>query len=117
MNNVANELLHRIGHLIINDPSLEDDWTKVECVFKYLEGGVLEEQCEMWVSDDEQIAFLLADEVGEISKSVRQFHAATVNDDGTEWLACKIDIERETLQIKVKFEYEDQNRWDESLPI
>lgn len=115
-NEVADETLHKIGAAIGNDPNLYDDWVSLDVVFK-VRGGVVGHNAGMIVEGEEnEISFLL-DTENVAKQLITRLQAATINDDGTSWVACKIDIVRATRDLKIKFEYHDEKRWDEPLPF
>jgi len=114
-NEVANETLQAIGLSIGRDKGLYDDWEMVEAIFKVREGS-LGHSAAQFVADGERIGFLL-DSSGDAFKLMPRLQAATINNDGTSWAACKIDIVRAIQDFKIKFEYHDEKRWDEPLPF
>ncbi len=115
-NEVADETLVRIGNAIMADPELDDDWVSLEIVFT-LDGGVVGHHAGMRVADQCDEKSILLSPENEAELLIPRLQATTINDGGTSWVACKIDIIRATRDLKIKFEYYDKTRWDPPLPF
>lgn len=114
-NEVADETLRQIGVAIARDPELYDDWTHLEVIFKVREGS-LGHSAAQFVADGERIGFLLSSN-NEALELMHRLQAATVNVDGTSWVACTIDLIRATKELRIEFDYLDEKSWDQSLPF
>lgn len=115
-NEVVDATLMRIGEAILNDSELYDDWVSLEVVFT-IDSGVVGHHAAMKVENEsEEISFLLSSN-SEAEQLIPRLQAATINEDGTSWVACKIDLIRATKDLKVRFEYQDEKRWDPVLPF
>lgn len=111
MNEVANETVQQLGLAVGRDPNLPADWHSLWLVFKVGDGYV-EHFGDFKVQDSDPISFLL-DSDNAAKKLIRRLHDVMYDEDGKSWLTCKMSLIRETKDVKITFEYDDEDRWEE----
>jgi len=107
-----NELIARIGRLLVADPAVSDgEWDGYALVVRYGDGPVARRLSGFRYADDggHQAATPRDPAIGEAFDELR--HATRVHDKAP-WEACVLRVRRDTGKLKLEFEYDRPEQWD-----
>lgn len=107
-----NELIARIGQLLVADPAVSDgQWDGYALIVRYGDGAVARRLSGFRYNDgDGYLAATPRDPaIGEAFDELRQ---ATRVHDKAPWDACVLRVRRDTGKLKVDFEYDAPEQWD-----
>jgi len=114
MNTIINNTIQELGLSIIQDNALVSiNWTSLYVVFK-IDGNDIEEFGEL-MTVTKTLGYLLdGDLPGDLAlKLCDEMNIM----ESKRWKACKVTIIYKTQDINIEFEYEDEMKWNESLPF
>lgn len=109
-----NELITRIGQLLVADPAVSDgQWDGYALVVRYGDGAVARRLSGFRYTDGEGDGYQAATPrdpaIGEAFDALRQ---ATRVHDKAPWDACVLRVRRDTGKLQVEFEYDEPEQWD-----
>ena len=107
-----NELIARIGRLLVADPAVSDgEWDGYALVVRYGDGPVARRLSGFRYIDGggHQAATPRDPAIGAAFDELR--HATRVHDRAP-WDACVLRVRRDTGKLKVEFEYDRPGQWD-----
>jgi len=107
-----NELIARIGRLLVADPAVSDgEWDGYALVVRYADGPVARRLSGFRYTDGggHQAATPRDPAIGEAFDELR--HATRVHDRAP-WNACVLRVRRDTGKLQVTFEYDHPEQWD-----
>jgi hypothetical protein len=104
-----NELIHRIGGLLLGDAALATlDWESCALVAAF-EDGALRLSGFAYLPAGDYVA--ATPKEPQLPDAIRALRDAMKQSGAPEWGACVIRIVRATRKITVEFEYDDPARW------
>jgi hypothetical protein len=104
-----NELIHRIGGLLLGDPALATlDWEGHALVAAF-EDGALRLSGFAYLPAGDYVAATPKDP--QLPGAIRELRDAMKRSGTPEWGVCVIRIVRAMRKITVEFEYDDPARW------
>lgn len=107
-----NELIARIGRLLVADPAVSDgDWHGYALIVRYGDGAIARRMTGFRYDEDGTFAAATpdADALGAVFDDLRE---ATRVPGKEPWGACVLRLWRETGRLAVEFEYDAPERWD-----
>ncbi|MFM9829122.1 MAG: hypothetical protein ACKVOB_10340 [Sphingomonas sp.] len=104
----ANELLADLGSLIVGSQEVAGEAWSSLAVVAIRDGGWSVSGLLYVEGDDDATPFLPDEEFDDI---IRDFYDATLVEGKPGWLSCLIQINRDGMQVRITFEYENADRW------
>lgn len=114
MNDVANEIIQNLGLAMGRDGAVPDEWQQLVAVYKVGLGTIGGWNTAYLSKEREVDYYFSSDKPYELAK---RLHDVMIDDKGNSWVACKVTLVRETRDINIKFEYNDEDYWDPTLPF
>ena len=107
------QLINEIGQLILRCQKVdENDWDSLSVVFDLTDGRISNSG---FLYDSKSIKPMTAridGEVMTIANKIREFQSAVEKKFGYKFKQLLVQMERESGQIKIDFEFDDPNRWN-----
>lgn len=105
----ANELIHQIGSMIVQDSRFtEIPWEGISVV-TIVEGTSVQMSTYLYDGAGKPIAKNPGDR--ELPDKIEELRDAMREPSGREWKAALVQIKRPTMKVTVDFEYDDPLRW------
>ena len=105
---LATELLAELTGLILGSEALTDqEWSSLALV-AIRDGGWSVSGIWYGEGEDDVTPFLPDEEFDDL---IRDFYDATLVTSEPGWLSCLFQIKRADMQMRVRFEYDDPDRW------